>query len=88
MAVLASKNRAMAARPRKKFSTRSYSGKLAARITALRDERHMTVEAFAHAVGVSPQTVYSWECNRTTPHMDDLPRLAKVFGIPIAELMP
>jgi putative transcriptional regulator len=36
-------------------------------VAAIRGAVHMTQKAFASVLGVSPRTVESWECRRSTP---------------------
>ena len=54
---------------------------------SLRMERHMTVETLAEALGVTPEIVCEWECAKTSPSLDQMNRLAKVYGIPLDEII-
>ena len=53
----------------------------------LRMERRMTVEALAEALGVTPEIICEWECAKTSPSLDQMNRLAKVYGIPLDEVI-
>lgn len=53
----------------------------------LRMERRMTVETLAEALGVTPEIICEWECAKTSPSLDQMNRLAKVYGIPLDEII-
>ena len=57
---------------------------------ALRDHRqarHMTQEFVAEAVGVSRQAVSKWESGASDPSTSNLMALAKLYGVPAADLL-
>ena len=41
------------------------------------------MEDLAEALSVTPETVCSWECARTSPTLEQMTRLAKLYGIPL-----
>lgn len=54
---------------------------------ALRMERGMTVEELAEALNTSPETVCEWECAKTSPSLDQMNRLARLYGISLDEVI-
>ena len=54
---------------------------------ALRMERRMTIEALAEALEVSPELICEWECAKTSPSLDQMNRLAKIYAIPLDEII-
>lgn len=54
---------------------------------SLRMERRMTIEDLADALGVPPETVCEWECAKTSPSLDNMNKLAKLYGIPLDEII-
>lgn len=60
---------------------------LGMRIRALREERGITQEDFAHGVFVARQTVSNWERGRTLPDVESLKLIAGFFGITVDELI-
>ncbi|PNT92085.1 hypothetical protein CDQ83_00415 [Clostridium thermosuccinogenes] len=55
-------------------------------IKKLRDERNITQQQLADAIGVSFQAVSKWECGITLPDIAMLPEIANFFDITIDEL--
>jgi len=53
----------------------------------LRMEHKMTAEELAEALGVTEETVCAWECAKTSPSLDQMNRLAKVYGIPLDQVI-
>ncbi len=53
----------------------------------LRREHRMTIEDLASAMEVTPETVCEWECAKTSPSLEQMNRLAKVYGIPLADVI-
>lgn len=47
----------------------------------------MTQEDLAKLLNVSRKTVSKWECERGLPDITQLPRIAKLFGITLEELI-
>ena len=47
----------------------------------------MSQEALAHQVGVSRQAVSKWENGTSDPSTSNLCALAKLYGIPVEELL-
>ena len=50
-------------------------------IKKLRKERGITQEGLAQSLGITPNAVSQWECNRTAPDISQLPLLADIFGV-------
>jgi putative transcriptional regulator len=50
-------------------------------IRALRQERGWTQHQLALRVEVHPQAVYLWESGRRTPHVPQMRKLGRVFGV-------
>ena len=57
------------------------------RIALLRKEKGMTQEDLANAMGVSPQAVSKWENDQTCPDISALPKLSKLLGVTVDELL-
>ena len=56
----------------------------------LREQRircKMTQEFVAEHLGVSRQAVSKWENGTSEPHMSNLMELAKLYGIPVEEIL-
>lgn len=60
---------------------------LGMKIYEKRKEKGFTQEALAEKLGVSPQAVSKWENDATCPDIALLPKLAKLFGISVDELL-
>jgi transcriptional regulator with XRE-family HTH domain len=56
-------------------------------LQALRRRRFMTQKELAAKVGVSYQTVQTWESGKAQPRLRHIPRLAEVLGVPPEELL-
>ena len=57
------------------------------RIAHLRKEKGLTQEELAQHMGISPQAVSKWENDQTCPDISALPKLARLFGITVDELL-
>ena len=57
------------------------------RIGLLRKEKGLTQEELASHMGVSPQAVSKWENDQTYPDISALPKLARLFGVTVDELL-
>ena len=57
------------------------------RIALLRKEKGLTQEELATHMGVSPQAVSKWENDKTCPDISALPRLARLLGVSVDELL-
>lgn len=53
----------------------------------LRRAHKMTVEDLAAALEVTPEIVCEWECAKTSPTLDQMNRLAKVYGVPLSDVI-
>ena len=56
-------------------------------IKAFREERKLTQEQVAEALGISFQAVSSWERDEYNPDTDKLIRLAEVLGVSVSALV-
>jgi len=61
---------------------------LADRLRAAREASGMTMREAAARIQVTPRQVGRWECAEVSPQIYYLPRLAELYGVPIAELVP
>ena len=57
------------------------------RIAFLRKEKGLTQEELAQHMGISPQAVSKWENDQTCPDISALPKLAKLLGVSVDELL-
>lgn len=57
------------------------------KIAKLRRERNISQEALADMLGLSRQSVSKWENGSALPAMDNLSRLAGIFGVPLSYLL-
>ena len=57
------------------------------RIAALRREKNLKQEDLAQMLEVSPQAVSKWENDQTCPDISLLPKLAKILGVSVDELL-
>ena len=57
------------------------------RIAALRKEKGLTQEELANHMDVSPQAVSKWENDQTCPDISALPKLARLLGVSVDELL-
>ena len=75
-------------RRRKEPDTSMYSGRLAARIRQLREEKFDLQEDFAAAVGRPVSVISAWETGRRQPRFNDLPAIASALGKSIRQILP
>ncbi len=57
------------------------------RIAALRREKNLKQDDLAQMLEVSPQAISKWENDQTCPDISLLPKLAKVLGVSVDELL-
>ena len=57
------------------------------RIAALRREKNLKQDGLAQMLEVSPQAVSKWENDQTCPDISLLPKLAKILGVSVDELL-
>ncbi len=57
------------------------------RIAMLRRQKNLTQEELANAMGVSPQAVSKWENDQTCPDITALPKLSRLLGVSVDELL-
>ena len=53
----------------------------------LRRRRFLTQKELAERVGVSYQTIQTWESGTAQPRLRHIPRLAEALGVPAEELL-
>ena len=56
-------------------------------ISELRKKNNLTQEELAEKLNVARQTISKWECNETSPSLEDASKLAKIFKVSLDELM-
>ena len=54
---------------------------------AMREKKDMSQQAVALEIGVEGSTVAKWESGKSRPRAELLPKLAKLFGCSIEELL-
>lgn len=82
--------------PKRKIDTTKYSGRIAARLRALREERGWTVATLAEEINrhlpegqeAAPSTAHSWENGSRKIDPDLYPVLARVFRMKLYEFLP
>lgn len=57
------------------------------RIGMLRRKKELKQDQLAEMLGVSPQAVSKWENDQTCPDISLLPKLAKILGVTLEELL-
>ena len=57
------------------------------RIAALRREKNLKQDDLAQMLEVSPQAVSKWENDQTCPDISLLPKMAKILGVSVDELL-
>lgn len=57
------------------------------RIAVLRREKNLKQDDLAQMLEVSPQAVSKWENDQTCPDISLLPKLAKILGVSVDELL-
>lgn len=67
--------------------SRAYFRALGAHVSVLRKEQGMTQAELARALGVSQQTVFAYELGDRRVSALILAKLAKVFAVPVEDLM-
>ena len=56
-------------------------------ISELRKKNNLTQEELAEKLNVARQTISKWECNETSPSLEDAGKLAKIFKVSLDELV-
>lgn len=87
------RTRQVAARPRKEPDSKTFSGRLARQIRALRDGHEWSAEELAQKIraagyGVSISTIYHWENGTRQIPVDALPYIAKALRVQLIDLFP
>jgi len=59
----------------------------AKRLKILRLKAGVTQQALSEAMGVTQRTIASYEAGNTYPNFEQLPKIARFFGIPVDTLM-
>jgi transcriptional regulator with XRE-family HTH domain len=70
-----------------KHESRAYFKALGAHVSMLRKAQGMTQAELARAIGVSQQAVFAYELGERRISVLILAKIAKVFGVPVEELM-
>ncbi len=60
---------------------------LGSRIAQCRKEKGLKQDEMAEMLGVSPQAVSKWENDQTCPDISLLPKLSKILGVTVDELL-
>ena len=60
---------------------------LGERLARLRNQKGLSQDALAEALGVSRQSVSKWETDASIPELDKLVRLSGLFGVSLDELV-
>jgi transcriptional regulator with XRE-family HTH domain len=58
------------------------------KLAALRREKDWSMDALADKLGVSRQAVWYWESGQRLPRADHFKRIAEIFEVPEAQLLP
>lgn len=61
--------------------------KLEEKLMKLRKENAWSQEEFADKLNVTRQTISKWELGQTTPDIDNLTKIASIFGISVNDLL-
>lgn len=56
-------------------------------ISELRKKNNLTQEQLAEKLNVTRQTISKWECNETSPSLEDAGKLASIFNVSLDELV-
>ena len=56
-------------------------------ISELRKKNNLTQEQLAEKLNVTRQTISKWECNETSPSIEDASKLANIFNVSLDELV-
>lgn len=56
------------------------------KLTSLRKQKGLSQEELGYQLNVTRQTVSKWELGQTTPEMDKLVEMSKIFGVTVDEL--
>lgn len=80
-------------RPANEPSSKTWRGRVALRLRALRKATKLTAQKAATAITnagyeVGRSSIYRWEDGTNMPQLEGLPAIAKVYGVPIRELFP
>ena len=56
------------------------------KIYSLRKKNHMSRQALAEMLGMSPTAVYKWESGESQPNIETMKKMAEYFGVSMDEL--
>ena len=56
-------------------------------LQTLRRRRFLTQKELGEQIGVTYQTIQTWESGKAQPRLRHIPRLAEVLGVPTDELL-
>jgi transcriptional regulator with XRE-family HTH domain len=71
----------------KEPETNTYAGRFAARLRMLRLATELKPSDVALELGVGLTTVYNWETGNSAPSVDNLARLAALYGLKSPRLL-
>jgi len=57
------------------------------KLTKLRKQKGLSQEELGYELNVTRQTISKWELGQTTPEMDKLVEMSKIFGISVDDLL-
>lgn len=67
---------------------RSLSGKIGARLSLLADSAGLSADEFGKRIGKTGDMVRIYYSGRSTPPVDDWPKIARALGVTVRELLP
>jgi putative transcriptional regulator len=56
-------------------------------LRAAREAANVSQHKLARIIGVTPQAISGWESGRSNPHVDRIPKLARIFGCSVNKLL-
>lgn len=80
-------------RKRKQVDLKTYSGRVAARLRTLREEKGWTVDETVQrlkraGLAVEAPTFYQWESGHNAISLEHVPALASIFGKTVRSFLP
>ncbi len=74
--------------PQKPEVRRTMAGKFGAHIAELARQANVSAKQIGDALGKTDDTVRLYFAGEATPHVNDWPKLAKVLGVSVKDLLP
>lgn len=75
-------------RKRKDVDTSTYSGRVAARLRLLREDRKLTVKKMAKRLGITPTAYYYYESNDYDVPLNSVPKICRILGVTVSDFFP